>query len=145
MQALLRRHATTQPNAPNGDPTLKEVPLTDALNSETPPAELIAAAVTKMTPVQIVLILLGAIAFLYFARPVILPIFLACVAGMTLKPLIRWLSCCHIPPALSAAVVLSLLVAGVASGFFQLGRPALTWMNEAPQHMGELRQRVQKI
>ena len=85
------------------------------------------------------------IAFLYFARPVVLPVFLACVAGMTLKPLIRWLSCCHIPPALSAAVVLCFLVTAVGVGFFQLGRPALTWMNEAPQHMTELRQRVQNL
>jgi predicted PurR-regulated permease PerM len=62
-----------------------------------------------------------------------------------LKPLIRWLSCCHIPPALSAAVVLCLLVSSAAIGFFQLGRPALMWMNEAPQHMTAVRQRVQKI
>jgi predicted PurR-regulated permease PerM len=64
---------------------------------------------------------------------------------MTLKPLIRWLSCCHIPPALSAAIVLCLLVAASGIGFFQLGRPAMTWMNEAPQHMTELRRRVQKM
>jgi predicted PurR-regulated permease PerM len=64
---------------------------------------------------------------------------------MTLKPLIRWLSYVHIPPALSAAVVLCLLVAAVGIGFFQLGRPALTWMNEAPLHMTVLRQRVQKM
>jgi len=95
--------------------------------------------------VQIVLIGLSTIAFLYFARPVILPIFLACVAAMTLKPLIRWLSYCHVPPALSAAVVLCFLVSASVIGFFQLGRPALRWMNEAPQHMTELRQRVQKI
>jgi predicted PurR-regulated permease PerM len=62
---------------------------------------------------------------------------------MALKPLIRWLSYCHIPPPLSAAVVLCLLVAAVGIGFFQLGRPALTWMNEAPRHMAELRQRIQ--
>ena len=103
------------------------------------------ATVAKTTPVQIVLVVLGAIAFLYFTRPVLLPVFLACIAGMTLKPLIRWLSCCRIPPALSAAVVLCLLVAAIGIGFFQLGRPALTWMNEAPQHMTELRQRVQKM
>jgi predicted PurR-regulated permease PerM len=35
-------------------------------------------------------------------------------------------------------------VAAVGIGFFQLGRPALTWTNEAPQHMAELRQRVLK-
>src|SRR5437763_16819844 len=106
------------------------------------PAELIAAA-TRITTVQLVLILLGTIPFLYFARPVILPICLACVAAMALKPVIRWLSCCRVPPALSSAVVLCLLVAAFAIGFFQLGRPAFTWTNGAPQHMTRLRQRFQ--
>ena len=119
------------------------VPVEAVAGSEPPPAPSSAAAATKTTPVQIVLIVLGTIAFLYFARPVVLPVVLACAAGMTLKPLIRWLSYCHIPPALSAAVVLCLLMAAVGVGFFQLGRPALTWMNEAPQHMTALRQRVQ--
>ena len=103
------------------------------------------ATATRTPLVQRVLIILGVVAFLYFARPVVLPVFLACVAAMTLKPLIRWLSCCHIPPAVSAAVVLALLVAGITVGFIQLGQPALTWMNEAPQHMTDLRQRVQKL
>jgi len=110
-----------------------------------PPVEQIAAAGTKTTPVQIVLMVLGTVAFLYFARPLVLPVFVACMAGMTLKPLIRWSSCCHMPPALSAALVLCFLVAAVGIGFFQLGRPALAWMNEAPQHMTELRQRVLKL
>lgn len=96
-------------------------------------------------PMSRVLIILGVIGFLFFARPVVLPIVLACVAGMALKPLIRWLSYCHIPPAISAAAVLILLVAGVTIGFIQLGQPALTWMNDAPQHMAELRQRAQKL
>ena len=134
----------TQPIAAKDDLTVAAEPCADALIGEPPSAEPIAAAPTKATPVQIVMIALGVIAFLYFARPVILPIFLACVAAMTLKPLIRWLSCCHIPPALSAAIVLCLLVSAIGIGFFQLGRPALTWMNEAPQHMTDLRQRVLK-
>ena len=88
---------------------------------------------------------LGVIAFLYFARPVILPIVLACVAGMTLKPLIRGLDFCRIRPALSAAVVLCLLVIAVGIGFFQFGRPAVAWMNDFPDHMAELRVRVPKM
>jgi predicted PurR-regulated permease PerM len=135
----------TQPIAAKDDSAAPVASRTDALNGEPVPAEPIGATAAKATPVQIVLIVLGVIAFLYFARPVILPVCLACVAGMTLKPLIRWLSCCHIPPALSAAVVLGCLVVAVGVGFFQLGRPALTWMNEAPQHMTELRQRVLKF
>jgi len=99
----------------------------------------------KATPLQFALVALGAVAFLYFARPVVLPIVLACVGGMTLKPLIRWLSQCHIPPALSAAVVLLLLVAGMTIGFIRIGHPALTWLSEAPQHMTELKQKGQKL
>ena len=88
---------------------------------------------------------LATMVFLYFGRPVLLPVFMAFVGALTLKPLIRWLSYCRIPPALSAAVVLFFLVVGVGIGFFELGRPAMTWLNEAPQHMTELRQRVQKM
>jgi predicted PurR-regulated permease PerM len=110
-----------------------------------PPSTEQPGAAAKTTPVQMAIILLGTIAFLYVARPVVLPIVLACVAAMTLKPLIRWLSYCHVAPALSAAVVLGLLVAALGIGFLQLGRPALTWINEAPQHVSDLRQRVQRM
>jgi predicted PurR-regulated permease PerM len=136
---------TTQPMVANGDSVIETALRADAPVIEAVPARSSALVAGKTTPAQIVLGVLGTIAFLYFARPVLLPIFLACVAGMTMKPLIRWLSYCHIPPALSAAGVLCLLVSGIAVGFFQLGRPALTWVNEAPQHMTELRQRVQRI
>jgi predicted PurR-regulated permease PerM len=134
-----------QPIAVKDDSMVAVAPRADSPSGEPLSAEPVAATVAKAIPVQIVMIVLGTIAFLYFARPVILPVFLACGAGMALKPLIRWLSCCHIPPSLSAAVVLCLLVAVVVIGFFQLGRPALTWMNQAPQHMTDLRQRVLKI
>ena len=134
-----------RPIAAKNDPAVTAAPPANVTNSEPPAAEPFVARLAGAAPGQIVLIVLGTIAFLYFARPVILPIFLSCIAAMTLKPLIRWLSCCHIPPALSAAVVLGFLVTAVGVGFFHLGRPALTWMNEAPQHMTELRQRVLKL
>jgi predicted PurR-regulated permease PerM len=130
----------------NGDPTDSMLGPSGMLGApEVLPPLPDAAPEFKATPVQVALVVLGVVAFLYFARPVVLPIFLACVGGMALKPLIRWLSQCHIPPALSAAVVLSLLVTGITIGFIQLGRPALAWMNEAPQHMTELRQKAQKL
>jgi predicted PurR-regulated permease PerM len=135
----------TRPIVTKNDSMAAAAPCVDPFSVEPPPAERIAAKATKTTPVQIILMVLGTIAFLYFARPLVLPVVLACVAGMTLKPLIRWSSCCHIPPALSAAVVLCFLVAAVGVGFFQLGHPASMWINEAPQHMTELRQRVVKL
>src|SRR5690349_402751 len=116
--------AITEPIAAREALAVPTTPVSPAVIVEAPPVGSIGFTVTKVTPVQLVLMALGTTAFLYFARSVMLPIFLACVAGVTLKPLIRWLSNCHIPPPLGAAIVLSLLVAGVSLGFFQLGRPA---------------------
>src|ERR1039458_2950076 len=93
-----------------------------AVDAATRASQSSPATISKSTRAQIVLAALGAVAFLYFARPVVLPVVLACIVGMTLKPLIRWLSYCHIRPALSAAVVLCLLVAAIGIGFFQLGQ-----------------------
>ena len=105
----------------------------------------VGLTISKTAMAQIVLIVLGVVSALYFARPVLLPIFFACVAAMTLKPLIRWASYWHIPPGFSAGIVLLVLVAGVMMGFSQFDRPAMAWVNDAPQHMTELRQRVQKL
>jgi predicted PurR-regulated permease PerM len=122
-----------------------ETATTIAPAGESPPVQLAALKFSKTALSQIVLIVLGTMVVLYFGRPVLLPIFLACVAGMALKPLIRWSFCCCIPPSVSAAVVLSVLVAGVVIGFIQFGRPAMKWVDDAPQYMTELRQRVQKF
>jgi predicted PurR-regulated permease PerM len=104
-----------------------------------------AVATATSSAGQVTLLVLGIIGFLYFARPVILPIVLACVAGVTLKPLIRWLSYCHLRPAFGGAIVLSLFVSVVGVGVLELGRPAAAWINNAPVHMAQLRQRVQKM
>ena len=138
-------NTATQPVAAKGDSKVEveshEVPS----GSEPACSQASTPAAAKTSAGQIVLTVLGAIAFLYFARPVILPVFLACAAGMTLKPLIRWLSRFHLPPAISAAVVLSVLVGGFIFGAIQFDQPARVWINAAPQHMAELRLRVQRL
>ena len=127
------------------DPSLGLLGAPEKISVETEAVVLPAAlTVSKTALAQIVLIVLGVVAALYFARPVLLPIFIACVAGMTLKPLIRWSTVCRIPTALSAAIVVLFLVAAVVFGFSQFSRPALAWVNDAPQHMTELRQRHAK-
>ncbi len=92
-----------------------------------------------------VLMTLGIVGFLYFARPVVLPFFLACLAAMALKPLMHGLALLRLPTGLSAALVFILLVATLGIGFLQLGRPAIHWIDEAPQHMSELRARVKTL
>lgn len=124
---------------PLADPVITEEKVTEA-----PPPES-SSLPDKTRGIQITLLSFSAVAFLYFARPVLLPLFLACIAGMTLKPLIDWGSRYRIPKTLSAAIVLSVLVAAIVIGFVQLGRPGLRWINETPEHISELRQKVQNV
>lgn len=94
---------------------------------------------------QVILVVLGITAFLYFARPVMLPLFLACLVTMALKPVMNGLSYMRIPTVPSAAIVVVLLVATVSVGFVELGRPAIHWIDDAPDHITQLRGRVQKL
>ena len=94
---------------------------------------------------ETILIAMSVVASLSIARPVLLPVFLACMIGMTLKPFISWLASHRIHRAFSAGILLLLVQAAAGVGFFELGRPAMQWVNAAPQHMTELRQRVQNI
>jgi predicted PurR-regulated permease PerM len=95
--------------------------------------------------VLVVAVVLAVIAFLYFARPFVLPVLLACLASMALKPLMHGLSFLRIPTAPSAAIVFILLVASLIVGFVQLGRPAIHWIDDAPEQMPALRAKVQKL
>jgi len=70
-----------QPIVVKDDSTVAAEPRADAPSHEPQSAGPIAASAAKAAPVQIVLILLGAIAFLYFARPVVLPVVLALYRG----------------------------------------------------------------
>jgi predicted PurR-regulated permease PerM len=143
------------PDAPLGDrPTGMKTPIKpetlpgpgdSQAGARAPGADLGGPEADRMAPVHVVLIALGLIAFLYVGRPVVLPIFLAWMAATTLQPLVRLLSFLRLPVTLSAAVVFCLLVGAVTAGFLELERPATRWMNEAPQHMTELRQRAQRI
>ncbi len=148
-----RGHAPANPPAPafvGKNPSAIEIDIAtkSVLVGRTEPG-VGGAGVRSVAPrnltAQIIIIILGGIAFLYFARAVVLPLVSAIIAGMALKPIISGLSRCHVPRAIGAAIVLGLFAAMVSSGILYLGHPAVAWMNDAPNHVVELRERVQKI
>lgn len=94
---------------------------------------------------QVFVVVLAIIAFLYFARPVVLPLVLALMAASTLKPVMRLFARIHIPTIPAALIILAVLVACVVVGFVQAGRPAVAWVDEAPRHMEELRVKVARL
>jgi len=88
---------------------------------------------------------LAVVAFLYFAKPIMLPVFMACYAAMTLKPITRWLAQAKIPAPVSAVLILVVLLGIITFTISRLKEPVSKWINEAPAHVTELRERAYSL
>lgn len=109
---------------------------------DAPPGERTAP---RINAVQVIIVILASIAFLYFARPVVLPVVIAVMAATTLNPLMRGLAYLRVPTVASAVLVFVVLLTGATVAFVELGRPAIAWMDEAPQHVADLRERAERL
>jgi predicted PurR-regulated permease PerM len=83
--------------------------------------------------------------FAFFARPLVLPVLMAWVASMALKPPVRWLREHHLPAPLGAFIVVGLVVGGLATGMFYLGKPAAKWIESSPQAIPQLKQKFEGL
>jgi len=94
---------------------------------------------------QITFVLLGVLGIAYFLRPVVLPVFAAWVIAMALKPPVRWLRKWHLPAPVAAALVLGVFVAAAGSTTWYLGRPAVAWINSAPESLTRLKGKFRHV
>lgn len=90
---------------------------------------------------QILFIILGSVAFAYVAQAVVLPLLLAWLVAMTLKPAVSWLRACHFPAFLAATLALGIFLSFLGVGAVWLGRPAMEWAKSAPEKIPQLRQK----
>jgi len=81
---------------------------------------------------------LGILYTLYLARDVILPITLAVLVSLLLAPLVRRFARRGIHPGISALVLLTALVVTISSLMTMTVRPAVDWLEEAPQGISRL-------
>jgi predicted PurR-regulated permease PerM len=79
---------------------------------------------------------------MYFTRAVLLPVVLAMLLSYLFRPVIRLLARVKIPPALSAALILIALVAGIAWGISALANPAAAWLQKAPSGLQQLQHKL---
>jgi predicted PurR-regulated permease PerM len=87
----------------------------------------------------------GVLLLFYCARSVVLPILLALIGSMALKPPATWLRERHVPAPLAAALILALMAAGVACGLIHFGRPIADWVKSAPEDLSHLRTKYQRV
>lgn len=97
------------------------------------------------TTAQILWIVSAVIGLCYFARSVVLPLALAGVAGMALKPPVRWLRDRGLPAPLAAALILAAFLAPIGFGISRVGGPAVEWIREAPENVVLIKERITRL
>lgn len=85
------------------------------------------------------LLTLSAMYTLYFAQDVLLPIFLAFLLGLLLRPPVKALRRLRVPEPIGAAIVMILALAAIGILASVLAEPAMAWIERAPTVMHELR------
>ncbi|MEP6619655.1 MAG: AI-2E family transporter [bacterium] len=117
-------------------------------NADPPNLELTKEAIDRPRSRSIEATLLTAMALLYtlyFARVFLIPITFSLLLNSLLSPVIRFLARFWIKPALGAALVVLMLIAGVAGAVYELSGPAQGWAATAPQSFSRAQLKLRKI
>jgi predicted PurR-regulated permease PerM len=91
------------------------------------------------------LFLLAVLYTLHFARALILPLVMVLLLDALFSPLVRRLKRARIPEAVSAAMILAMLVGTVGVGVYQLSGPAAAWVANAPQSLAKVRAKLRAV
>ena len=102
----------------------------------------------RATAVAIVgLFLLALFYTFYFARDFFLPLTLAFILNLLLRPLLNGLTKLHIPRALGAGLLIVGIVGAIVAGIILVSEPASAWLAKAPETLetatGRLRDAMQ--
>ncbi|MEO8294634.1 MAG: AI-2E family transporter [Gemmatimonadota bacterium] len=79
-----------------------------------------------------ILAVLVVIAAVYFARIFLVPIALALLLSVLLRPIVRRFERIHVPTSIGAAIVVLALLGALIGAGFAAAEPVQTWMAEAP-------------
>ena len=88
---------------------------------------------------------LGAVASLYLARSVMLPVLIAMLLALLLSPAVGLLERLRLPRPLAALVVLLAVLSALSGLAMNLYAPAQQWLNAGPHEVAELRRKLQLI
>jgi predicted PurR-regulated permease PerM len=91
----------------------------------------------------IVIVLACAVA--YFARDLLLPVTLAFLLALTLRPVVRYFERRSVPSALSAIVLVAAVIGVFGSGLFFLSGPVAHWLDMAPEIGQDLSRKLSSL
>ncbi|RKQ73369.1 AI-2E family transporter [Oceanibaculum indicum] len=102
-----------------------------------------ASSVTRMAAIG--LLILALIYTAYFAKPILLPIFLALLLTILLMPAVRLLTRLRLPQTLSAFLVVAMLGTGLAAGTVQLAGPAAEHLDLGPNVLYKIERKLAEL
>lgn len=99
----------------------------------------------RQSTALIILAVIAVLFAIYAARAILLPVVIAVVLTLLLRPVVR--RCRHfgIPDAWSAGVLLAMLLLLAASGLARLVGPAQEWVDQAPRHLKVVGEKLQFV
>ena len=120
------------------------VPSDSAVNETAIPAapveELVDVAPRPKASMPIVVLCgLAVIGAMYFARDLLIPLVMAVLLALLLRPLLRRMRKLHLPDFASAAILISAVTAIVAFGAYKLAGQAQEWLVHAPETVANVR------
>src|SRR5690606_29282471 len=93
-----------------------------------------------------VLLMLAVFVVLYVGRAIFIPLAAAALLSLLFKPMVRrlelWL---RLPPAASAVVIVAGLFVVMLSGVYGLSGPVAAWVDDAPQYVAELEEKLRPL
>ena len=116
---------------------------TDSTNTEVPKIQPMRKPISVTALSVLGLFILALFYTFYFAREFLLPVILAWILSLLLKPAVRGLARIRLPEALGAAIVLTALLAIVVAGGILLSGPASTWLQRAPESFEKVESKIQ--
>ncbi|MBL8905078.1 MAG: AI-2E family transporter [Rhizobiales bacterium] len=91
-----------------------------------------------------VVLVMGA-GVVYFARDLLLPLTLAFLLALTLRPVVRYFERRSIPAAVSAVVLVAGVIGVFGSGLFFLSGPVAHWLDMAPEIGQDLSRKLSSL
>lgn len=89
-----------------------------------------------------VLASIAVVAALYFARGFLVPLLVGILASYALRPVVDWLKARHIPRAAGAALVMAVVVVGLAWAMYSLQDVAASMIDKLPEAAHKIREHV---
>lgn len=93
----------------------------------------------RASRVEVAILVILLVGCVYWGRSVLLPIVLALLLNVTLRPVVAQLRRAHLPQTAAAAVVVLSLLGLVTLFAYAAYEPMLHWLEQAPKSIAELR------